>query len=80
LNHPELENPHTAKSSSLICLAAGLDQYGLDQGDAKKRLAYTHLDIAGAVEEDSMPSGSLGKCTGAPVVSLSAAFLFPHLA
>jgi hypothetical protein len=46
----------------------------LDESDAAKQLRYTHLDIAGAAEEEMTGSGSLAKCTGAPVVSLTATF------
>lgn len=41
--------------------------------DASK-LSYTHLDIAGSAEE--FGASGLGRCTGAPIPTLTASFLF----
>lgn len=59
--------------AAFMSVAAGIDQ--LNSSLKEKRLAYTHLDIAGAAEEDGPASGSLSQCTGAPVVSLTSAFI-----
>ncbi|KXS19457.1 peptidase M17, leucyl aminopeptidase domain-containing protein [Gonapodya prolifera JEL478] len=54
--------------AAFMIVASGLDKHGRD---AEVPLAYTHLDVAGAVEEHA--SGlSLGKPTGAPVTALAA--------
>jgi leucyl aminopeptidase len=53
-----------------MSIAAGLDAHGRESAQP---VAYTHLDIAGAVEES--PKGlSLGKVNGGPVLSLVASF------
>lgn len=58
-----------------MMIAAGLDKCALDQKDTKKRIAYTHCDIAGAAEESGSASGSLARTTGAPVITFTAQFL-----
>ena len=61
--------------AAFMAVASGISKHGLDQEDSRSRIAYTHCDIAGAAEEGGSASGSLPRVTGAPVVSLSAAFL-----
>lgn len=61
--------------AAFMAAAAGLAENGLQDADPVRRLAYTHCDIAGAAEEDGPGSGSLSKCTGAPVVTFTEAFL-----
>ncbi|KAI3659992.1 hypothetical protein MP638_000040 [Amoeboaphelidium occidentale] len=58
-----------------MSVASGLDKYTLDNPDSSKRLAYTHLDIAGSAEEPGSSSGSLPRCTGSPVATLFKAFI-----
>lgn len=61
--------------AAFMAVAAGVAEYGNQCKNVAQRLAYTHLDIAGAAEEDGPASGSLSKCTGAPIITLTAAFL-----
>ena len=58
-----------------MMVAAGVDKCCNQEKDALKQLAYCHMDIAGAAEEDGPASGSLATCTGAPVTTLTARFL-----
>lgn len=57
--------------AAFLMIASGLTKHGLDV-PREQRLAYTHLDIAGAAEESP---GPLGRPTGTPIAALSATFL-----
>ena len=46
----------------------------LDTDVDASKLAYTHLDIAGSAEEFGV--SGLGRCTGSPIPTLSATYLF----
>ncbi len=57
--------------AAFLTIASGLASHGLD-APAPRRLAYTHLDIAGAAEE---APGPLGRLTGTPIAALFGAFV-----
>lgn len=57
--------------AAFLQIASGLIDHGMDAAP-EKRLAYTHLDIAGAAEEGRGPWGRL---TGTPIAALTFAFL-----
>ena len=57
--------------AAFLNIASGLSKHGLD-APKERRLAYTHLDIAGAAEEGP---GPLSRPTGTPIAALAATFL-----
>lgn len=57
--------------AAFLQIASGLVKHGLD-APREQRLAYTHLDIAGAAEEGPGPWGRL---TGSPIACLATTFL-----
>ena len=63
---------------AFMITAAGLTAPKKEAEPDASKIAYTHLDIAGAAEESGV--GSLGRCTGAPIPTLSAAFLLKKFA
>ncbi len=63
---------------AFMITAAGLTAPKKESEMDASKIAYTHLDIAGAAEETGI--GSLGRCTGAPIPTLSAAFLLKRFA
>lgn len=63
---------------AFMITAAGLTAGKKETEADPSKIAYTHMDIAGAAEESGV--GSLGRCTGAPIPTLSAALLFKRFA
>ena len=63
---------------AFMITAAGLTAPKKESDPDASKIPYTHLDIAGAAEESGV--GSLGRCTGAPIPTLSAAFLLKRFA
>lgn len=57
--------------AAFLAIASGLTKHGLDAAPGQ-RLAYTHLDIAGAAEEGP---GPLGRPSGTPIPTLTTTFL-----
>ena len=65
-------------AAAIITVASGLDEHGASQPDEKKRISFTHLDIAGSAEEGSSVGLDLPRATGSPVVVLYASFVRPE--
>ncbi|PJF17356.1 Leucine aminopeptidase [Paramicrosporidium saccamoebae] len=57
--------------AAFLAIASGLNKHSLDV-EPQKRLAYTHLDVAGAAEEKP---GPYGRITATPIAALTMTFL-----
>jgi leucyl aminopeptidase len=70
--HPSSVTPRGHQyPAAFLSIASGLSKHGLDAPKGQ-RLAYTHLDIAGAAEEGP---GPLSRPTSTPIAALTTTFL-----